>query len=134
MENFEQSEAHRVLAKAYSTMPVGEPSINIHIDREAMTKKAFLDEYQCEFKSDVEIMHYDDTSSDIQSQISVNEFGNDRGYIVDCVVLNFRSGDPHVSYYANLGDFTGHPKWNHKECFVVCVEDKYRRKDIQESL
>lgn len=35
MENFEQSEAHRVLAKAYSTIPVGEPSVHIKISREA---------------------------------------------------------------------------------------------------
>lgn len=35
MENFEQSEAHRVLAKAYSTMPVGEPSVHIKVSREA---------------------------------------------------------------------------------------------------
>lgn len=126
MENFEQSKAHEALAKAYSTMPVGEPSIHIKMNRKAMDEKSFRNEYQCEFKSGVEIMHYDDTSADIQSKIYVNEFGNDRGYIVDCVVMNFRNGNPSVSYYANLGDFAGHPKWNYKECFVVCFDERYK--------
>lgn len=39
MENFEQSEAHRVLAKAYSTMPVGEPSVHIKVSRERFKDK-----------------------------------------------------------------------------------------------
>lgn len=39
MENFEQSKAHEVLAKAYSTMPVGEPSIHIKASREALAGK-----------------------------------------------------------------------------------------------
>lgn len=35
MENFEHSKAHEVLAKAYSTMPVGEPRVHIKLSREA---------------------------------------------------------------------------------------------------
>ena len=84
-------------------------------------------EYQCDFKSNITIIHYDDVCPSIRSRIHLDEFGIDNGYVVDCVVINYKWGTPRVSYYANLSDFTGHPKWDSKECFVVCLEDQYKR-------
>lgn len=82
----------------------------------------------CDFKSNVEIMHYDDISADIKYVIDIREFGNDKGYIADCVVIRLgNNGGPLVSYYANLNDFTNHPKWNYENCFVVCFDEHYKR-------
>ncbi|HZF69846.1 hypothetical protein [Sulfuricurvum sp.] len=93
-----------------------------------MSHDDFQKEYQCDFKSNIEIMHYDDVSADIKYQIHLDEFGNDRGYVADCVVIKLHdNGTQRVSYYANLNDFIKHPKWDESSCYVVCFDEKYKR-------
>lgn|SRR3990172_1834379 len=101
-----------------------------------MTRESFLQEYQCDFKQNYEISHYDDLSAGIKSCIDLREFGIDRDkkssktYYVDCAVISIRNGIPAVSYYANMNDFASHPKFK-DDNLVVCLHEQYRRSETK---
>jgi hypothetical protein len=66
MGEFEQSEAHRVLAKAYSTMPVGEPSVHIKVSREAFKN-------QQPFATTKATYHYDTGEVAVETKYHLND-------------------------------------------------------------
>lgn len=90
MGEFEQSEAHRVLAKVYSTMPVGEPSVHIKVSREAFKNQQPFATTKATYHYDtVEVAvetkyHLNDTATtsmpkviDVQSRVTLEALPND---------------------------------------------------------